>query len=211
MESPQEARRKRLASEPALAEVARGVLRAPTTLAVTGVEPFAKEMRALLGFEQLPDPVAHWTAALPTGELVLRRTLAVGKLELRRWEGELTLFRRPVGDLKRILDRILARPLLEVIERAAIDDGEVVEWRCSGPFESLLAVREGRSVLLRLSPRLQGETWPLAHERADDVVMERMRERTRPPSPWAIPAPLAMPAGGRFPKRAPVRKKRVKR
>ncbi len=225
MQKRGEDKKNRLADEPRLAEVARGILRPLDSFLARDrdvpfaalprfegeAEEFAKAMRAVFGFERLPDPVSSWIVKLATGELALRRTLAVGKLELRRWEGELVLFRRPVGALRRTLDKILERPLLDELERVELDDGEIVEWACSGPFERLLAVREARSVLLRFVPRLEAETFTLAHERADDLVIERVRERARPPGPWARPAPLAMPPGGRVSPRSVVKKKRVKR
>ena len=174
-------------------------------------ERFARDVRALLGFERLPDPISHWVVALPSGELALRRTLSVGKLELRRWDGELVLYRRPVGNLKPLLDKILDRPLLDELHREALDDGEIVEWRCSGPFEKLHATRRAKSVRLVFTPRREAEIFATAHEENGEVAIARLRGRHRPPGPWALPTPLKMPPGGRYPKRAPVKKKRVKR
>lgn len=212
MEIRSESTRQRLASEPELVAVARGVLRGGAPAPDDEERAaFAKDVRALFGFERLPEPASLWAVKLPSGELALHATLAVGKLDLRRWEGELELFRRPVGDLKAVLAKILERPLGDELARAKSDDGEIVEWAMSGPFERVLAVREGRFVLLRFAPRLDRDIVILAHERPDDVAIERVERRARPPAPWAIPAPLPMPVGGRSKKRLPKAKKRVKR
>ncbi len=208
-----------LANEPRLAEVGRGVLaRARPLLGGDELETsvFAKEMRALFGFDRLPDPVSGWIARTSSGELVLRRTLDVGKIELRRWEGTLELFRRPPSGVIPALEKLLERRLGEPLRAEAFAgdarspeaDLEVVELELGGVFERLLALREGRRVLLRFVPRLHGPQHVTAHEAADSILMEKTRSRRRPPLPTAAPAPLKLPPGGRFPKRLPPRKKR---
>ena len=150
-------RKEILANEPRLAEVARGVLARARAAGgdEQGLAEFAQEMRALFGFERLPDPVTGWVARTGAGELVLRRTLDVGKLELRRWEGTLELFRRPPGGVASSLKRLLVRRPGKVLraEGSVESDIELLEATFGGPFERVLALREGRKV--RPPPRAE--------------------------------------------------------
>src|SRR5271170_2835481 len=67
---------------------------------------FAKDARALMGFERLPEPVIAWATWSKEGEPGLNRVVAEGRLVFRRWEGELTPFRR--RPLKETLEALLA-------------------------------------------------------------------------------------------------------
>jgi len=197
-------RRKLLADEPRLAAVATGALDAFTTPIVDA--PFVKEMRALLGHDALPDPVT-WVFAAPSGELAVRRTLAVGKLQLRRWEGKLELFRNRSATLERILSGVLFVHLRDrTREERPDDDSELVEWEGGAAFARILAWREGRTILLRLVPALELPSLDVAHE--DEAAKVRERGPRQLPSPTALPCGIALPKGGRYAKRPrPARKR----
>jgi hypothetical protein len=200
-------RRKLLADEPRLAAVASGALDAFTAPIVDAA--FAKEMRSLLGHDALPDPI-NWVFASPSsGELAVRQTLAVGKLQLRRWEGKLELFRSRSAPLERILAPIFFVHLRErTREDKPDEDSELVEWEGGAAFARILAWREGRTILLRLVPALELPTRDLAHE--DEAARVKERGPRQLPSPTALPCGIALPKGGRYAKRSRPARKRAK-
>ncbi len=170
---------------------------------------FASDVRSLLGHERAPDPVSSWVVRLASGELALRRTLEVGKLLLRRWEARLVLFRPPVRGVGRVLAHVFERPLGALTSSERWDDEtELTEWHLSGAFERALVLREGSELLVRIWPSLHAEAKERAHERRNAPVD---KARRRPPGPASLPCPLALPPGGRYPKRSLPRKKRATR
>jgi hypothetical protein len=169
---------------------------------------FVADARSLLGHERAPDPVASWAVKLSSGDLALRRTLEVGKLLLRRWEARLVLFRQPVGGLERVLGHVFERPVALTSSERWDEETELSVLRLSGAFERALVLREGRELLIRLSPTLHAEAKEQAHE-PRNVATDRARRR--PPGPASVPCTIKLPPGGRYPKRSLPRKKRATR
>ena len=174
---------------------------------------FARDARALLGFERLPEPVIAWATWSEEGEPGLNRLVAEGRLVFRRWEGELSPFRR--RPLKETLETLLAplclgNPVRETAEpsscewRGSFRDGRFT--RVSGSVSS-----DGKTVRFALEPALEQPRPETAHEGAADVLLEASLERSRPPGATALPCPLRLPAGGRFPRRLRSPRKRRKR
>lgn len=183
----------------------------------TSLASFARDARGLVGFDRLPDPVLAWATVGPDREVGLRRALPGGTLELRPWEGRFTLFRRiREGGLKAALGALalvladrgsdLSEPALVRVLSPAPSSGAAVtliEWRGSvrgGRFEGLSLVTDGKEAVFSLSPPYDGFHPDRSHESAVDELLRVALDRARPPGATAVPAPLVLPSGGRFPR-----------
>lgn len=173
------------------------------------IAAFAARARGLVGWDRLPDPVAAWATVGPSGEVGLRRALPGGTLELRAWEGRFTLFRRiregGLSAARGALDLVLAGGASELGEptRAeTVSPGLArLEWRRpirDGRFVALELVTDGKETAFVLEPPYEGYHPETSHESAPEDLLEAAAARPRPPGATAIPAPLALPPGGRF-------------
>ena len=114
--------------------------------------------------------------------------------------------RRP--RLERVLGHVFERPVALTSSERWDEETELSVLRLSGAFERALVLREGRELLIRLSPTLHAEAKEQAHE-PRNVATDRARRR--PPGPASVPCTIKLPPGGRYPKRSLPRKKRATR
>jgi hypothetical protein len=186
---------------------------------------FARDARSLVGYDKLPDPLQAWAIVGPDGDVGLRRALPGGKLELRRWEGRFTLFRRVREGGRAAVAAVLAlvfadgakdlgEPITSevlVAPEGTIGGVTLYEWRGKireGRFERLVVVTDGKETSFLLAPPYEGWVPLRSLESAPENLLAAAAERPRPPRVDAIPAPLAMPVGGRYPRRRSRKRRR---